>query len=315
MNCYPFQLVPEYRAYVWGGSRLRPHIVPTAETWIVHENDRIAAGSLAGLTLAQAAQHDGEALLGRRAIRRTGLRFPLLIKLLDCAQWLSLQVHPNDAQAEWLAGDGQFGKTEAWHILEAEEGAQIIAGFKPGVTSQVMLPAVGTKALLELVNYLPVQRGDTVLMRAGTIHALGPGLLVYEVQQVSDLTYRVYDWDRPQTGGRVLHLAQAQEVLNPQAECQAVSLPASGDGEVRTLTACEYFQLDLIAMETIPVCMDTADESFHALTVIDGRARLVAGEEIVVLDKYETAIVPAACGAYRVIPEMKTRLLKAETVG
>ncbi len=128
------KLSPEYRDYVWGGDRLRPRHSPTAEAWVIWENDRIETGPLAGKSLAEAALEYSSDLLGEKAVARTGMRFPLLVKILDCAQWLSLQVHPNDEQVLQLEGPGQFGKTEAWHILEAESGAKLIAGVKPGTS-------------------------------------------------------------------------------------------------------------------------------------------------------------------------------------
>src|SRR5512141_2326089 len=124
-------LEPQYREYVWGGNRLRPGQV-TAEAWVVYEGNRITSGPLAGRTLSDAAAEFGPALLGERVIARTGMRFPLLVKLLDCAQWLSLQVHPNNEQAVRLEGPGHFGKTEAWHILEAGAGAELLGGLRPG---------------------------------------------------------------------------------------------------------------------------------------------------------------------------------------
>ena len=117
------QLVPEYRDYVWGGQRLRPGTL-TAEAWVVYENDRIANGPLAGKTLGEAAQELGADLLGENPVKRTGTRFPVLIKLLDCNEWLSVQVHPNDEQAAQMEGPDQFGKTEAWYILEAQADAK-----------------------------------------------------------------------------------------------------------------------------------------------------------------------------------------------
>jgi mannose-6-phosphate isomerase len=119
----PFKLTPTYRDYVWGGKRLRPEAEITAEAWVVYEEDRVADGPYVGKTLAEVAELEGEALLGRKAVALTGKRFPLLIKLLDCAAWLSLQVHPNDEQAERLEGPGFFGKTEAWYVIEAEKGS------------------------------------------------------------------------------------------------------------------------------------------------------------------------------------------------
>ena len=187
------RLLPEYRDYIWGGNRLRPGVVPTAEAWVIYEADRVANGKLSGLTLAEVAQEFGEDLLGEVPFRRTGNRFPLLIKLLDSAQWLSLQVHPNDEQARSLEGPNHFGKTEAWHIIDAARNAQLIAGMKPNTPSGPLAEAIRNETVADWVQYHTVHKGDSIFMPPGTLHALGPGLLLYEVQQTSDLTYRVYD--------------------------------------------------------------------------------------------------------------------------
>src|SRR3712207_5328371 len=121
---HALRLVPQYQKRVWGGQRLKPSPEPYGEAWLVWEENKVAGGELDGQTLAEVARSHGEALLGRRAMARTGTRFPVLIKLLDCADWLSLQVHPNDEQARRLEGADQFGKTEAWHILEVDPGAE-----------------------------------------------------------------------------------------------------------------------------------------------------------------------------------------------
>jgi mannose-6-phosphate isomerase len=139
--------------------------------------------------------------------------------LLDCNEWLSVQVHPDDALAAELEGPGHFGKTEAWHILRAEPGARIISGLLPGTTSEEMARAIRDGTIAGMAEYMPLQQGDTVLTRARTIHALGPGLFVYEVQQTSDFTYRIYDWGRPQGAGRVLHVEQAIRASDPTAHC------------------------------------------------------------------------------------------------
>src|SRR5450759_367800 len=126
------RLIPEYRDYVWGGARLKPGASPIAEAWVVYEKDLIESGPYAARTLGEAAAEQGAALLGGRTYQHTGLRFPLLIKLLDCAAWLSLQVHPNDQQAQALEGAGQFGKTEAWYFLDAATGAAMLCGLSQG---------------------------------------------------------------------------------------------------------------------------------------------------------------------------------------
>lgn len=304
------QPIPEYRDYVWGGQRLRPGRL-TAEAWVVYEGDRIASGPFAGRTLGEIAAEDPLGLLGERVFRRTGARFPLLIKLLDCAQWLSLQVHPDDEGAVRLEGPGRFGKTEAWHVLDAEPGSQLIAGMRPGTTAEALAQAIRSGAILDWVQYQEVRPGDTLFMPAGTIHALGPGLLVYEAQQTSDVTYRVFDWNRPMTGGRVLHIDKSLAVADPSASAAVRPAPALGDGERATLVACSHFTLELVAIRTQPIPLDTARLTFHALTVIEGAAEVVAGGATAVLNRYDSFVIPAACGQYELRPLGSCRALKA----
>ena len=307
------KLTPEYRDYVWGGEKLRPGHSPTAEAWVVYENDRIESGALAGKTLSEAANEFGAALLGEKVFARTGTRFPLLVKLLDCAQWLSVQVHPNDEQAVQLEGPGQFGKTEAWHVLEAQPDSKLIAGIQPGASAAEIAEAIRNGTITEYSQYASVKQGDTVFMPAGTLHALGPGLLIYEVQQTSDWTYRVYDWGRPQTETRRLHIDKSIAVTRHDLAAPIISAPPSGDGSRHILTQCEYFTLELISASTRTVELDTQKESFHALTVIEGRAELVSATETVTLEKFQTALVPASLGRYQLRPleEEACRVLKS----
>jgi mannose-6-phosphate isomerase len=302
--------MPQYRDYLWGGQRLRPGQL-TAEAWVVYEQDHIASGPLAGRTLAEVAAQDPVGLLGVRAVERTGTRFPLLIKILDCAQWLSLQVHPDDEAAERLEGQGYFGKTEAWHVLDAAPGAQLIAGMRPETTALVLAEAIRNGTILDWVQYQDVRPGDTIFMPARTIHALGPGLLIYEVQQTSDLTYRVFDWNRPATPGRVLHIEKSLAVADPPASAPARPAPALADGEWVELAACPYFTLELILGRERPIAGDTAGDTFHALTVIEGAAEVVARDGALRLDRFDSAIIPAACGAYDIRPLDGCRVLKA----
>ena len=307
----PFSLAPEYRDYVWGGSRLRPEVVPTAEAWVVFAGNRVSSGSYAGRTLSDLAETFGADLLGTRAVAQTGKRFPVLVKILDCAQWLSLQVHPNDEQAEKLEGKGFFGKTEAWHVLENEPNAKLIAGMKPNITAEMLADSIKNGTILDTVQSIEVKAGDTLFMSPGTIHALGPGMLIYEIQQTSDITYRVYDWGRPQTETRKLHIDKALAVSNPSATTSVLSAPQVNDGEVKTLTQCQYFQLEAVLVETKTVALDTLGESFHALTLLDGQCQVRAGSESFILNKFETLLIPAICGAYQIDPIKKSRLLKA----
>ena len=304
-------LVPSYRDYVWGGDRLRPGHVPTAEAWIVWEDDQIESGLLAGKTLGEAANEFREELLGTKVVSRTGTRFPLLIKLLDCAQWLSLQVHPNDKEAVELEGPGQFGKTEAWHILDAKPDATLIAGLKPGTSRETLANSIRNGSIIDHVQYAKVKSGDTVFMPAGTLHALGPGLLVYEVQQTSNWTYRVYDWGRPATEGRPLHIEKSIKVTKTDFETSVIPMPKCGDGAQERLIQSEYFTLEILCASSKTISLDTKGESFHAITLIEGQAALRAGDERVELDKFQTVLVPANTGNYQFEPWSNCQALKS----
>jgi mannose-6-phosphate isomerase len=304
------QLIPEYRDYVWGGQRLRPGML-TAEAWIVYEGDRIANGSLQGHTLSEAAQQLGADLLGQDVVYRTGTRFPLLIKILDCNDWLSVQVHPNDEQARRLEGPDQFGKTEAWHILEAAEGAQLIAGVKEGTTATALATAIRNGTIIDHAQYHAARTGDSIFMPAGTLHALGPGFLVYEVQQTSNITYRIFDWNRPASAGRALHLEQSVAVTNPQGTGRIQPIGDLRPDDQRSLVQCPYFTLDLLTAQSQPLPLDTRGASFHALTVIDGQGSIECGEERITLHRFETVLVAAKAGAYHLHPSGSVRALKA----
>lgn len=295
MKIAPLTLKPTIRNYVWGGRALQSLAgpdaadnAPIAEVWAVYEHNEIAHGPFAGRTLAELLEEHGDEILGARGNRR----FPLLIKLLDCARWLSLQVHPDDRLAVELEGPGFVGKTEAWHILEAAPDAEIIAGVKENTTPEVLAGAIrGGEKILDIVEYHRVGKGDTVFMPARTIHALGPGLLVYEVQQTSDITYRVFDWNRPLTAGRELHINKSLAATDPHMRGQIRRAGEPGDSLVR----CDYFHLERLAA---PQARDTRGGSFQALTVIEGQAQLQSEHGELTLGKFDSVIVPAELGNY-----------------
>jgi mannose-6-phosphate isomerase len=308
---HPFHLLPEYRDYVWGNDRLRPGHSPTAEAWVVYEKDRIADGVFAGQSLGDLSAKIGAELLGKRAIKKTGLRFPLLIKLLDCAQWLSLQVHPDDAQASALEGPGFFGKTEAWHVVEADLGAEILCGLQTPLDRDILSSVVREGKLLEYLRRMEVHTGETIFIKPGTLHALGPGLLIYEVQQTSDVTYRVWDWDRPPSAGRQLHIEQSLAVIDPNVVPVAISDLPVKEAAVHQLVSCEYFELDKIQGRHCRFELDTLGETFHALTVIQGQARIENHGWQGQLNQYESLLVPAASFNYTIIPESEAHILRA----
>jgi mannose-6-phosphate isomerase len=311
----PFHLLSEFRDYVWGGDRLRPGYSPTAEAWVVYDQDRIADGPFAGRSLGELSSELGASLLGNRALKKTGVRFPLLIKLLDCAQWLSVQVHPNDAQARALEGPGFFGKTEAWHVVEAEPGAEIMCGLATPTEQEKISAAVREGKIMPYLRRMQVHDGETIFIRPGTLHALGPGLLIYEIQQTSDLTYRVWDWDRPASSGRKLHIDQSLAVIDPHIIVEASSQSQPKVAAIQSLVACDYFELERISGKDCRFELDTGGETFHALTVISGRARVETQGWQGRLELFETILVPAACYTYAIIPDTEAQILRASLPG
>jgi mannose-6-phosphate isomerase len=307
----PFTLEPTYRDYVWGGKRLRPNAETTAEAWIVYEGNRVLDGVYTGNTLAEVAKKEAETLLGTKVVAHTGKRFPLLIKLLDCAEWLSLQVHPNNEQAENLEGAGHFGKTEAWYVVEANEGAQLLGGLKEGLKSAEIKAALHDGNILSITNHHDVKSGDAIFIPAGMIHALGPGLLIYEVQQTSDTTYRVYDWDRPMTAGRKLHLDKAAEVLNPELKGRLIPGPTHDFEGIRELITSPYFSLDLIIGNRERIDLSPRTGSFSAITVLDGQLQIYGEGWERSLTRFETLVIPAVWEAIRIEVNGPTRALRS----
>jgi mannose-6-phosphate isomerase len=297
-----FALEPQYRERVWGGRRLRASNPPIGEAWIACGQSRISSGRLAGRNLREVTAGREAQLLGTAVASRFGPRFPLLVKLLDCADWLSVQVHPNDSQARKMVGPDEFGKTEAWYFLDADPGAQIMVGVKPGVDRDELAAGIREGRILEVVERVSIRDGDALLIPAGTLHALGPGLLLYEIQQASDTTYRVYDWDRPQSAGRRLHIDESVEVTLPVGPAELRHPQVAGETGAAPAIECPLFGLDLLRVspEGGPLAGSTAGRSFHLLTSINGSAEIVRGTEHLVLDRFETAMVAGSTGAYEV---------------
>ena len=307
-----FLLEPQVRERVWGGQRLKAADPPVGEAWVAFEESRVRKGMHAGHTVAELSVEHGEQLLGREVFEAYGTRFPLLVKLLDCADWLSVQVHPNDEQAARLVGPGEFGKSEAWHFIEAEPGATIYAGVRAGTSAEELEAAIREGRVLEVAERLEVKTGETVYIPAGTLHALGPGLLLYEVQQSSDTTYRVYDWDRPASAGRRLHVEESVAVTDPRKAVAVRPAPELRGSAAVPALVCPYFELEVIRLGADALDENTRGETFHLLTLTEGEAELSCDGETVRLARFETALVAGGTGAYRLRAEKGgARLLRA----
>lgn len=315
---YPLLLDPALKVKVWGGRKLEtvlgkhlPTAEPYGEAWEMHDSATIANGSLTGRTLSEALALWGHDLVGVDFDPADGI--PLLVKFLDATEWLSVQVHPNDEQAGRLEGDPR-GKTEAWYILAADPGAQLICGVTPGISADALRTAIAEGRLREHLVYAEVEPGDVLYNPAGAIHALGPGLMIYEIQQSSDVTYRLYDWDRVDLDGkpRALHLDQSLEVVVTD---RAPDLRHTGSdtSPVIDLVSSPYFHTRLHTLRPgdVETVMATRGK-FHALSVIGGTAALTAGHETLTLELGRTALIPAGLTAFALrAADAEARILRS----
>ncbi|GAA4019575.1 class I mannose-6-phosphate isomerase [Deinococcus rubellus] len=297
-----YKLRPQYHARVWGGQRLKSvpqGETPIGEAWVVFEGNAVEGGPRDGQTVKKVLADLGDIFLGEGTSRRFGGRFPLLIKLLDCKEWLSVQVHPNDEQARELVGENEFGKTEAWNFIETDPGAKILVGVKSGTTPEALAQAIRAGQVLDMADEQAVKAGDTVFIAAGTLHALGPGTFLYEVQQTSDTTYRVYDWDRPASAGRKLHIEESVRVTRADLSAEIVPLPPLGAAEAATVAECPYFRLDVAEIEAGERLEGhTRGLSLHALTLLRGQLDVRTAAGVLTLSPLDTVVVSAHTGPY-----------------
>ena len=297
---YPFKLAPSLHVKVWGGRKLStdmnmplPTDDPYGEAWELHGTATIVNGMLSGQTLAEIVQSHGTDLIGDNNNPDDG--FPLLAKILDASDWLSVQVHPNDEQAKQLEGDPR-GKTEAWVILVADEGAQLVIGVKPGTSRAIMAQAIRENRLEDYIVYANVKVGDVLYIPANTVHALGPGLMIYEIQQSSNITYRLYDWGRMGLDGqpRELHIEKGVQVSNLDF-LPDITHP---DGEL--IVDGEYFQTLRHSIDNIKLIIPT-NSTFHSLTCIDGEIAITSdSHEAVTLYKGQTGLIPACISEFAI---------------
>lgn len=297
---------------IWGGHRLRdslgfdaPQNMPVGEAWLISDHQahesRVASGAWRGQSLHDLVRSCPDYLLGTCARPTSHGRFPLLLKILDAADVLSVQVHPDDAAAARL-GEPDVGKTEMWHVLDALPGSTLICGLDPTVTREQFLAAVENNTIPSAMCSFPAPAGTTAFVSAGTVHAIGAGILLAEIQQNSDITYRIYDWDRCDAQGqrRELHLEKAAQVTRFGEKHVGPSTPLShksGDVDVAVLGACRYFVNELIALEG-SATRNTFGRSFHIILTRDTPLTVAAGSEVCVLDPYRAVLIPAGVGAY-----------------
>ncbi|MBM3129032.1 MAG: mannose-6-phosphate isomerase [Chloroflexi bacterium] len=303
---YPYILQPRLREMIWGGQNLarlldKP-IAPDqkiGETWEAWDECVIANGAQRGATLGDLLARDPAAILGADARDN---RFPLLFKFIDAQDDLSVQVHPDDAQARALE-NYPFGKTEAWYILHAEPGARIVHGFKEDVDAARVRAALAANRLPALLASVPVQRGEVVFVPAGTVHAIMRGIVLAEIQENSDLTYRLDDWGR-ESAQRPLHVEPSLRVLNFARQIDHKISPLAiqrDEFDRRVLIACNYFALERWDLRA-PSERLALNDKFNIISVLEGAAEIGSETSRVVASRGQTLVLPARLGAFGIAP-------------
>lgn len=313
-DLYPLLFQPVLKGYIWGGRTLADRFgrdLPpgvTAESWEIaaHPNGetKVTNGRYAGRSLTELVPELGLALIGsnnRWAQERN--KFPLLIKLLDARQPLSVQVHPDDLYARQHAGN-ELGKSEMWVVLDADPEAAVILGITPGTTTAAFRQGIANGHLIDYLHHIPVQAGDTINVPAGSVHAILGGVVIAEIQQNSDITYRVFDWGRddPQ---RPLHIEDSMAVINfDQVAPQPVAPTLSGSGpgwERWQLAQTPYFLVERLRLDAGATYAGVADgRSPEIWGCLTGRARVVAGSGTVDLNAVAFTLLPAAVGPFAI---------------
>ena len=291
------KLTPACKDYLWGGEKLRQdygiqsQLHPLAEAWVLscHPDGPsvVATGPLAGKTLPEYIQEKGPGCLGADCEKFTD--FPILAKFIDAKGDLSIQVHPSNEYA--LAHEHQFGKTEMWYVLDCEPGATLYYGFQHQISREEFQQRIQDNTLTEVLNAVPVEKGDLFFIPAGTLHAIRKGIVVAEIQQNSNVTYRIYDYGRVGADGkpRQLHIQQALEVTQ--------RTPSQPDPDFHGhLAQCPYFTVDVMEGR---FTLDCGPESFVSVLVLEGTGALWEGDESMSLRKGESLFIPAGAGQCR----------------
>ncbi|MGB8472707.1 MAG: type I phosphomannose isomerase catalytic subunit [Candidatus Acidiferrum sp.] len=321
-HLYPLQFKPIFQYRLWGGRRLAdllaaplPGDGPIGEAWVLSDRDDhsslVAGGPLKGQTIAQLLEHFREEILGRLAKRFR--RFPLLLKFLDVREMLSVQVHPSDAQTNLLLA-GETGKTEAWVVLEAGAKSRINAGLKPGTSADKLRRALKNKTIADDLLFFTPKPGDGVFIPAGTVHSLGDGVVVFEVQENSDVTFRLYDWDHidAKTGRpRPLQVDHALASINFAEGASGLVTPvveAATPVERERLFQCEHFWLWRLRGHS-PFTVGAAGVP-RVLVCIEGAGQVDHRGATYAVGKGDVLMLPAVLGACAFRPSGEVNLLE-----
>ena len=299
---YPLKFQPILKDKIWGGQKLQQFLnKPTTsteagESWEISdvEGDTsvVSNGPLKGTSLKTLMATYTSDLIGEKNFRQFGTKFPLLIKFIDAKQDLSVQLHPNDQLAK--ERHNSFGKTEMWYVVQADPESNLIVGFNQDMTQELYLKHLKDKTLQSILNFDAVKPGDTYFIEVGRIHAIGAGVLLAEIQQTSDITYRVYDWDRVDSEGneRELHNDIALDAFDfdmPDNFRVQYSLESNASTE---LVSCPYFTTNVLDVK-VPILKENTHDSFMIYMCVEGAAIIEVDGTVTELSIGETVLVPA----------------------
>lgn len=319
MKLAPSRLAPVFVPRIWGARKLEPlfeapqSTEPIGEVWLTGQACAFATGPFAGRSLGDVWPSLPPEWTGTRL--RDAPRIPLLVKFLFPEDKLSVQVHPSDDYARaHESAPNPAGKTEMWYVIASRPGAEIGLGFQPGVTAESFQRAIGDGSVERALRRIQVRPGEAYFVPAGTAHMIGPGMVLCEIQQHSDITYRVFDFNRRQADGtlRALHIRQALDVLDfgESRGGRAEQVRVQSGALAKTyLAACAYFATEKWEFAA-PVSGGTSGERFEIFVFLSGRGRLESDGESAAYGPAEVWLLPAALGAYRLAPESATTLLR-----
>ncbi len=319
MDFYPLKFIPILKERLWGGSKLKDVLGKPIESQLTGESWELSAvkgdvsivseGELEGKSLQELIDLAPESLMGESVYGRFGSEFPILIKFIDAKQDLSIQLHPNDRLAK--ERHDSFGKTEMWYIMDADPGAQLIVGFNRDVEKEEYMLSLKENTLLDLLNYETVAEGDTFFINTGKIHAIGAGVLLAEIQQTSDITYRVFDFNRRDKNGqlRELHTDLAVDAIGYQKKDDFKVAYEKKENEINRMVDCPYFKTNFLSLDNA-MHQDLGDrDSFTILMCVSGMATITNEKGSTTLSKGETILL-AASSLYVDIDTLGVELLE-----
>ena len=302
MKLYPLQFEPILKERIWGGTKLKTYLNKpilsniTGESWEIStvENDIsvVSNGVYKGKSLNDLINEFPEAIIGTNVYAQFGKQFPLLFKYLDAREDLSIQLHPNDELAK--KRHNSFGKTEMWYVMQADADASLIVGFKEKSTPEEYLKHINNKTIVDILDTKKVNQGDVFLLETGTIHAIGAGIVIAEIQQTSDVTYRIYDFDRVDVNGntRELHVDLSLEAINYET-VNAQKEYAKVENVSNEVVNCKYFTTNFIPLDGKNQ-VNKNQTSFTVFMCVEGDFQLMFDKERYSYKKGDTVLIPAA---------------------